>query len=249
MDRGIPLTSRRGSHFLVHPDHEDSVRTLRLLTAVAFVTLALLSGCGPRSPHDAPSGGVGDPAQSPEAAQASQEMGAKLSTLINDASDRYRPLDYQYDEDLLTQLDRIDAYLSGKTTGSPPRFLPKLDEPEEVDHFRETIRRWQSATGKNLRAEVDKLKAEVDARKPGDKPFHPEFHKQFSAAFDNLIPIEVAEMRERRNKYIHANADAVFDPYRQKHPAAVRELEGSLNKPPYELPPPPPAPAPAAKTS
>jgi hypothetical protein len=171
-------------------------------------------------------------------------MGARLSTLINEAADRYRPLDYQYDEDLLTKLDGIDAYLSGKTTGAPPRFLPKLDEREEVDHFRETTRRWQSATGKNLRAEVDKLKAEVDARKPGDKPFHPEFHKQF-AVFDDLIAIEVAEMRERRNKYIHANADAVFDPYRQKHPAAVRELEGSLNKPPYELRPP----APSAKTS
>jgi hypothetical protein len=202
---------------------------------VAFVALALLAGCGSRSLLDSPSGGVGDPTLSPEAAQASREMGARLSTLINDASDRYRPLNYEYDEDLLTKLDQIDAYLSGKATGSPPRFLPNLDESEEVDHFRETTRRWQSSKGKNLRAEVDKLKAEVDARKPGDKPFHPEFHKRFSAAFDDLIAVEVAEMRERRNKYIHENANAVFGQYRAKHPAAVRELESSLNKPPYEL--------------
>jgi hypothetical protein len=223
------------------------MRALRCLAAVASLMLALLllSGCGTPSSHDAPSGGAGDPPQSPEAAQASQEIGNRLSTLINDASDRYAPLDYEYDEDLLTKLDQIDASLSGKTAGSPPRLLPKLDEQEEVDHFRETNRRWQSATGKDLRTEVDKLKAEVDARKPGDKPFHPEFHKHFSAAFDKLIPIEVAEMRERRNKYIHENAKAIFDQYREKHPAVVREHEGALNKPPYELPPP----GPAAKAS
>jgi hypothetical protein len=224
---------------------EEPVHTVRRLTAVASVTLALLSGCGTRSPLDSTSGGAGDPPLSPEAARASQEIGARLSKLINEAADLYGPLDYNYDEDLLTKLDRIDADLSGKTAGPSARFLPRLDEQEEAAHFRETIRRWHAATGKDLRAEVDKLKAEVDARKPGDKPFHPEFHKHFSAAFDALIPIEVGEMRERRNKYIHANAAAVFDEYRAKYPAVVREHEGSLNKPPYELPPP----APAAKAS
>jgi hypothetical protein len=208
------------------------------------MTLVLHSGCGTGSPPDPASGVAAEPPLSPEAARASQEIGGRLSTLINDATERFAPLDYQYDEDLLTKLDQIDTNLSGKMTGPAPRFLPKLDEQEEVDHLRETIRRWHAATGKDLRAEVDKLKAEVDARKPGDKPFHPEFHKHFSAAFDELIAIEVAEIRERRNTYIHASANSVFDEYREKYPAAVREHEGALNKPPYELPPP----RPAAKT-
>ena len=75
-----------------------------------------------------------------------------------------------------------------------------------MDHFRETLRRWKAKTGKDLRAEIDKLKAEVAARKPGGPPFHPDFHKHFSAVFDDLIPIEVAEIRERRNRYLHEKA-------------------------------------------
>jgi hypothetical protein len=197
----------------------------------------LLSGCGNRAPLESASDAAGGQPLDAEAARTSQQIGGRLSQLINEATARYRPLDYEYDEDLLTKLDRIDAYLSGKTSGAPPRFLPELDEQEEVDHFRETIRRWQSRTSKNLRAEVDKLNTEVSARKPGERPFHPEFHKRFSAAFNDLIAIEVAEIRERRNKYIHEKASAIFDEYRGKNPDAVREHEGMLNKPPYDLPP------------
>jgi hypothetical protein len=55
----------------------------------------------------------------------------------------------------------------------------------------------------------------------------------------------VAEIRERRNKYLHEKIKPVFDQYREKYPAVVREHEDFLNKPPYNLPPP----EPAAKTS
>jgi hypothetical protein len=215
--------------------HEEPLQTVCRLAAVTSLVLALIvcSGCGRPAPDRSPSGALGGPPLDPEAAQASQAIGAKLSTLINEATARYKELDYEYDEDLLTKLDSIEAYLSGKATGPPPRFLPRLDEPEEVEHFRETIRRWQAKSGKNLRAELDRLKAEVAARKPGDTPFHPEFHKHFSAAFDDLIAIEVFEMRERRNTYIHEEAKSIFDQYREKYPSVVREHEALLDKPPY----------------
>ena len=200
------------------------------------MALALCSGCGGGTPIDSASGGAGGPPLDAEAAQASQAIGASLSRLINEATARYRPLDYEYDEDLLTKLDQIDSYLSNEATGPAPRFLAKLGEQEEVDHFRETIRRWQAKTGKSLRTEVDKLKAEVDARKPGGQPFHPEFHKRFSAAFDELIRIEVEEIRERKNRYLHEEAKSAFDQYREKYPAVVREHEDFLNKPPYAPP-------------
>jgi hypothetical protein len=161
-----------------------------------------------------------------------------MNTLMNDATVRFRPLDYQYDEDLLQILDRIEASLSGKTPGTPPRAMPKLDEQDEVAHFRETFRRWKVQTSKDLRAEIDKFKAEVAARKPGGPPFHPDFHKRFSATFDDLIPIEVAEIRERRNRYIHQKAKPLLDSYREKDPDTVRGLEDVLNKAPYNIPPP-----------
>jgi hypothetical protein len=160
---------------------------------------------------------------------------------MNDAAARFRPLDYEYDEDLLRILDRVEADLSGKATGSPPHVMPNLDVEEEREHFRETFRRWKDKTGKDLRAEIDKLKAEVAARKPGGPAFHPDFHKRFSAAFDDLIPIEVAEIRERRNRYLHERAKTLLDPYREKDPDAVREFEQVLNQPPYNLTTPEPA--------
>src|SRR5262249_48634101 len=102
----------------------------RRLAAVTSLMLVLIlgSGCGRSAPDRAPSGAEGGPPLDPEAAQAAQAIGGKLSTLINEATARYRPLDYEYDEDLLTKLDRIESFLSGKTTDSSPRFLPRLDE-------------------------------------------------------------------------------------------------------------------------
>jgi len=163
---------------------------------------------------------------------------SEMNTLMNEATVRFRSLDYEYDEDLLQIVDRVEASLSGKAPGPYPRTMPKLDEQEEVEHFRETFRRWKAQTGKELRAEIDKLKAEVAARKPGGPAFHPDFHKRFSAAFDDLIPIEVAEIRERRNRYIHRRAKPLLDSYREKDPEAVRSYDEVLNQPPYNVPPP-----------
>ena len=58
------------------------------------------------------------------------------------------PFVYHYNEDLLTQIDGVEAYLAGGEQAKPSRFMPKLDEREEVDHFRETIRRWETARGR-----------------------------------------------------------------------------------------------------
>ena len=40
-----------------------------------------------------------------------------MNTLMNEAEVRFRPLDYEYDEDLLQILDRVEASLSGKAPG------------------------------------------------------------------------------------------------------------------------------------
>jgi hypothetical protein len=207
------------------------------------VVLGLLPGCGGPSPTGGEAAaGKSQPATADPTAN---ELGGRVSRLIEEATAKYRPLEYEYDEDLLASLDRIEERLSGKSPKLDPRPMPRLDEAEQVEHFRETVRRWTAKTGKNLRAEIDPLKAEVAARKPGGPPFHPDFHKKFSAAFDDLIPIEVAELRERRNRYIHEKAGPILDEYRAKIPDDVNELEKTLNQPPYDLPQgsnPPPGP-------
>jgi hypothetical protein len=214
------------------------VRTAPRLAIVTTLAITLAIGCRnsstPAETADAaaPEGGGGqDSATDP----AAREFGGKMSDLINEVTERYRPLDYGYNEDLLKMLDQIDRHLSGEVTGPPPRFMPKLDADEEVAHFRETIRRWTAKSGRNLRAEVDKFQAMVAARKPGGKPFNPEFQRLFSEVFDDLIPIEVVELRERRNRSIHEKARPLLDGFREKCPDAVRENEAFLAKPPYGL--------------
>jgi hypothetical protein len=205
------------------------------LPIVTTLLIALATGCGGTpTPADVPG-------QDAAADPALREFNGKISDLISDATERFRPLDYGYDEDLLKMLDQVDRHLTAKVPGPPPRFMPKLDADEEVAHFRETVRRWTAKSGKNLRAEVDKLQAMVDARKPRGKPFDPEFHRRFAETFDDLIPIEVAEIRERRNRLIHEKARLLFDASREKYPAAVRESEALISKPPYALPTPEPA--------
>jgi hypothetical protein len=201
---------------------------------MTVVALVFLPGCR----GQAPDANVTAAGRSPSsgADPASQELGDRISKLINDASERFWPLEYEYDEDLLGILDRVEARLAGKSAKLDPLPMPKLDEAEQLDHFRETIRRWTGKTGKNLRAEIEPLNAEVAARQPGGKPFHPEFHKKFAAVFDDFIPIEVAEIRERRNRAIHAKADALFKEYRDTAPDMVRQSEQTLNAPPYNLP-------------
>jgi len=194
------------------------------------------SGCGRQAPISVDDHGRG-PRPSGSNSEASQQLGAAMNTLMNEATVRFRSLDYEYDEELLQILDRIEASLSGKAPGPYPRAMPKLDAREEQEHFRETFRRWKDQTGKDLRAEIDKLKAEVAARKPGGPAFHPDFHKRFSAAFDDLIPIEVAEIRERRNLYIHERAKPLLDSYRDKDPESVESFDSMLDQPPYNVPP------------
>jgi hypothetical protein len=160
---------------------------------------------------------------------------AELSKIINDASLNYKSLEYQYDEGLLNILDRSEAHLAGKSKGPAPRAMPKLSEQEEYDHLRETIRRWHAKTGKDLRAEIDKLKAQVAERKPGGPVYHPDFHKKFASVFDDFIPIEVGEIRERRNRVIHEKAKPILDKYRETAPASVKQYETILNAPPYKL--------------
>jgi hypothetical protein len=211
-------------------------------TSSRFIAMTILGGalaspigCGREPPISADGPGSG-PRPSDSKSDASQKLADAMNTIMNEAEVRFRPLDYEYDEDLLQILDRVEASLSGKAPGPYPRTMPKLDEQEEVEHFRETFRRWRVQTGKDLRAEIDKLTAEVAARKPGGPAFHPDFHKRFSAAFDDLIPIEVVEIRERRNRYIHQRAKPLLDSYREKEPEAVRSFDEVLNQPPYNVP-------------
>jgi hypothetical protein len=176
------------------------------------------------------------------------DLAAKLNKVLNEESIRYGPLEYEYDENLLTTIDKAEAYLSGRPKGPAPRAMPKLSELEEYDHIRETIRRWRATTGKDLRAEIDRLKAEVAARQPGGPAYHPDFHKKFAAVFDSFIPMEVQEIRERRNRAIHVAAKPLFEKYRATAPDLVTKYEEALNAPPYQLTPHTPR-EPAAKSS
>jgi hypothetical protein len=159
---------------------------------------------------------------------------SEVSRIINEATIHYLPLKYNYNEDLLDKLDQIELRLNKKQNAPTARLLPKLDESEELDHFRECVHRWESSTGKRLRAAIDPLKAEVAARTPG-VPYHPEFQKKFSAEFDDFIKIEVAEARERRNREIHQKTEAIFDKYRQEHPDVVAHFRKLIDSPPYDL--------------
>jgi len=174
------------------------------------------------------------------------DLTAELSKILNDASIRYGSLEYEYDENLLSTIDKAEAYLSGKQKGPAPRAMPKMSEKEEYDHLRTTIRRWQDQTGKDFRAEIDQLKAEVAARKPGGPAYHPDFHKRFAAVFDSFIPIEVKAIRERRNRAIHEAAKPLLEKYRATAPDVVKQYEATLNAPPYNLTPESP-PEPTAK--
>jgi hypothetical protein len=227
------------------PSREVVVRSLSRFIAVEFLAaLAGSSGCREAPiPVDGKGGGPrpsvsNRPDRSVSNSEASQKIGDAVNTFINEATVRFRPLDYEYDEDLLQIVDRVEASLSGKASGLSPRAMPKLDEQEEMEHFRETFRRWKAHTGKDLRVEIDKLTAEVAARKPNGPQYYPDFHIRFSAVFDDMIPIEVAEIRERRNRYIHQRAKPLLDSYREKDPEAVRSFDEVLNQPPYNVPPP-----------
>jgi hypothetical protein len=160
----------------------------------------------------------------------------ELTEVLNRLGIRYASMEHDYDEDLLATMDKAEAFLSGRLKGPAPRAIPKLSEEEEYAHLREVIRRWHVQTGKDFRAEIDRLKAEVAARKPDGPRYYPDFHKRFGAVFDSFIPIEVAEMRERRNREIHRAAKPILDAYRATAPDLVKQYEATLSAPPYNLP-------------
>lgn len=189
-------------------------------------------GCRPQANDDPSAGGSAAIESNPE---LFNELQAELSELINATSLTYQQLEYDYAEDLLDRLDRYEAYLAGDSTEDPPRFMPNLDAEEELDHLREVIRRWEDQTGKNLREEIDALKADVAAR-TGEEQFYPEFQKKFSAAFDDFIKIEVAEIIERRNRVIHQQAEDLLGPHRAAHPEIVEHFEAMLASPQYAPP-------------
>ena len=176
------------------------------------------------------------------------DLTTELSNLLNEVGIRYASMEHDYDEDLLATIDKAEAYLSGRLKGPAPRAMPKLTEQEEYDHLRETIRRWHAQSSTDLRVEIDRLQAKVAARKPGEARYYPDFHKEFATVFDSFIRIEVAEMRERRNRAIHQAAKPLLDKYRATAPDLVKQYEATLNAPPYNLPPESPT-QPAAKTS
>jgi hypothetical protein len=217
------------------------VRTIVLWAAAAFAATLLLPGCGGEAPT--PSGDPASESALTADPAATQELQEGISKAINEAGTRYLPLSYRSSEDLLSILDRVEARLAGRAEGPAERFMagtaerPGIDEREELDHFRETIRRWEAKSGRGLREAIDPLKAEVEARAPGASGTYPEFHKRFSEVFDSFIKVEVEEMRERRNRAIHERVGPLLDKYRGSHPDLVRHFEADLNAPPYNLPP------------
>jgi hypothetical protein len=209
--------------------------TRRSAPALAWFSLLVFAvGCDGRGT----AGGGRAPSEPPplggEDRVVYQKLESDVNTIVNDESVRYTSLQYQYSENLLDILDQVEKTLAGKAAGEPRRFLPRLSEQEERDHFRETVRRWEAQTGKNLRAEVDALKADVAAR-PSGVTYYPEFQRKFSKVFDSFVALEVAELRERRNRAIHAATEARLAPLRDKHPEPVRRIEAILNQPPYQL--------------
>lgn len=213
------------------PEPEVSVRSPSNRAIRRWCVLATLiaigPGCGPNGDSPDLATSPAPPPGDPEAARAIQDG---LTILVNRAEERFHPLIYDYDEGLLEIADREEAGLSDAGAKSPARFMPKLDEAEEKDHFRETIRRWEAERGgPSFRAAIVPLIAEVAARKPGASTY-PDFHKRFSLVFDSFIAIEVLEAHERRNRAIREEGEALLAPYREKEPRLVVHFEKMLDR-------------------
>ena len=164
------------------------------------------------------------------------ELEQKFSEIIENASAKYHPIVYHYDEDLLAKMSAALAFLSGaKPEPRPSRLIPEIDEKEEDGHLRETITRWSAKTGRDFGkavAELETALASVDR----SKPFHPEFHREFSKVFDDFIAIEVPEMRERRNRVIHRRVREMLAPHSESKPKIARYFEQMIAVAPYADP-------------
>lgn len=222
---------------------------LRMCANLVGCLLVCLAGCdGSEANKNAslnPSGSSASLDREEEEAFAEDEerfleLKAKFAEIIESASARFHPLVYKFDEDLLTKMDQAEARLSSGVSSSSkeptaPRLIPELDPDEEDDHLRQSIKRWSEKTGKDFRAEIDRLKTDL-AGVDQTKAFHPEFHKKFSAVFDVFVPIEVLEMRERRNRSIHQKVRELLEPVRTTHPRMVKFFEKQIADPPYNDP-------------
>ncbi|RUL87576.1 hypothetical protein [Tautonia sociabilis] len=205
-----------------------------LFPVVLAAAVGVGAGCGCGRGPDPGAAEEGPPLIA-EDQELLQRLKAELSGIINEETVKYTPLQYNYSEGLLEILDQIEPYLTDQAEGEPPRFLPSLDAEEELEHFREVVRRWEETSGKALRAEIDRLKARVAARPP-DQINDPAFQADFSETFDELVGLEVDEMRERSNRAIHSRAAVLLEPYRESSPEVVRRIEVLLDSPQYRLP-------------
>ncbi|MFO0951161.1 MAG: hypothetical protein U0835_08415 [Isosphaeraceae bacterium] len=207
-------------------------------SCLAFLTITLAAaGCNraAEGPTPAPEPAAAAPVLGEADQAAYQKLETGLNKLIGQATIKYASLRYEYSEGLLKSLDRIEKHVSDRPDESKDRLMPGLDPAEELAHFKESVRRWEAKSGKKMRAEVDRLLADVAARKPGEA-FHPDFQRKFSQTFDDFIRVEVEELRERRNRAIHEEAARLFEPYRTSNPEAVRRAAALIDTPQYSVP-------------
>lgn len=209
------------------------LRTSAVLCGIAGLCL---SGCGQTEAPGPDDAAANAAPGSPVTSKADED----LSRIINEATTRFTSLDYAFNEDLLRIVDETEAYLAAapeaRKSMKVPRHLSKLDEQEELDHFRSTITNWEAKTGKKLRAEIDRTKAAVAKRAANDKEAAIAFNKDFSATFDEFIKVEVNDLRERRNRWIHDRAAPLIEEIKSKTPAEADRLRKILDTPPYDLP-------------
>ena len=145
--------------------------------AVSFSWIAL--GCGQKADSTTPAANPPSRSAFPRGLREAtgpktpdDSLTAELSKIINDASIKYKSLEYRYDEGLLNILDQAEAHLAGKSKGPVPRAMPNLSEQEEYDHLRETIRRWH-ADRQGLAGRDRQVEGGGRRRKPGGPAFHP----------------------------------------------------------------------------
>lgn len=208
------------------------------ITLCLMLILTISGGCGSSSSDNT------EIAKEPQSVSTVNSDEAKIneavSKIINDATTKYASLDYAFNEDLLKILDQFAGYYAATPENRKAvkleRQLPKLDESEEIQHFEESIKRWEKKNARSLRSEVDRLKSLLAKRNTADKKSQVEFNKQFSAAFDDFVKIEVDELRERRNRWIHDKARPVIEELKATSSAAAGKVEATLNAPPYNLP-------------
>lgn len=213
------------------------MKSVIILCLMSVVMIA--GGCGSGSSDNASTAAT---AQSAAPASGDEtKINEAVSKIINDATTRFSSLDYAFNEDLLKILDQFANYYASTPENRKSikleRQLPKLDQLEELSHFEESIIRWEKKSGKSMRSEVDRMKSLLAKRNTADKQSQVEFNKEFSAAFDDFVKIEVDELRERRNRWIHDKAKPAIDELKATNSTAAGKIQATLNAPPYNLPP------------